>query len=163
MKRTFVSHADRQVALGAVAAGDGWMVQVDAEEAGRCALVRAAPGVVLVESAGVVRPVRLSTAGDLCWLGAADHTSRWRRVEVARGRHGHADAVLRAPMTGRVVVVAVAPGDAVTKGQTLVAVEAMKMEHAIKAPREGVVDRVACRVGDQVDTGQDLIALRDAP
>ena len=75
--------------------------------------------------------------------------------------YGAADVVggQAAPMPGRVLSVHVAVGDAVTKGQTLVIMEAMKMEHTIAAPGHGVVTELRCGVDDQVDNGQVLVVL----
>ena len=66
---------------------------------------------------------------------------------------------LNAPMPGKVVRVAVSAGDEVTRGQTLVVLEAMKMEHAITAPADGVVSEVFHKDGDQVGEGVELLRL----
>ena len=70
---------------------------------------------------------------------------------------------LVAPMPGRVVSVGVAVGDAVTKGQTLVVLEAMKMEQSLTAPADGVIAEVRCAAGDLVDAGMALIVLEGEP
>ena len=69
------------------------------------------------------------------------------------------DGVIRAPMPGRIASVAVAAGDAVTAGQTLVVLEAMKMEHALVAPFAGGVAEVTAAEGDQVAEGLTLVRL----
>jgi 3-methylcrotonyl-CoA carboxylase alpha subunit len=69
--------------------------------------------------------------------------------------------VVTAPMPGCVVKVAVAPGDRVKMNQTLVVLEAMKIEHQVAAPREGVVEKVLCAPNDQVDVGAPLVELED--
>ena len=66
---------------------------------------------------------------------------------------------LSAPMPGRVVAVAAEAGAPVSRGQTLMVIEAMKMEHAITAPADGVVERVNYAVGDSVDEGAELIVF----
>lgn len=66
---------------------------------------------------------------------------------------------LRAPMAGKIIQVLIASGDAVKAGDTLIILEAMKMEQQITAPHDGVVDRVLCREGDQVSAGTELVAL----
>ena len=66
-------------------------------------------------------------------------------------------AHLEAPMPGQVIAVRVATGDAVKRGQDLVVVEAMKMEHTIKAPADGIIKSVYCAAGDQVQRGQALV------
>lgn len=68
---------------------------------------------------------------------------------------------LRAPMPGVIRAVGVQPGDAVTKGQLLMTLEAMKMEHRIIAPRDGVVSEANVAVGEQVANGQLLLTLAD--
>ena len=64
-----------------------------------------------------------------------------------------------APMPGKVVKVNVKAGDAVKAGQTLLVLEAMKMEQATRSPTDGVVKSVAVREGDQVTAGQVLVTL----
>ena len=67
-----------------------------------------------------------------------------------------------APVPGKVVGVEVAAGDAVTAGQVLVVLEAMKVEHRIVAAADGVIDAVLVDVGDSVDAHQLLVRLADA-
>ncbi len=66
---------------------------------------------------------------------------------------------MRAPISGSVFAVKVAPGDEVEEDQVLVIVEAMKMEHRVKAPRAGVVESVECEPGQMVDQDQVVVAL----
>jgi len=68
---------------------------------------------------------------------------------------------LCAPMPGKVIAVHTSTGQRVTRGQALMVIEAMKMEHAIVAPHDGVVEEVHYQVGDQVGEGATLIALGD--
>jgi len=79
-------------------------------------------------------------------------------VDVADSRSG-GTGNLNAPMPGKVVRVSVSPGDRVSRGQTLVVLEAMKMEHAITAPADGVVSEVFHADGDQVTEGVELLRL----
>ena len=69
---------------------------------------------------------------------------------------------LTAPMPGKVVSFAVKAGDAVTKGQPLAVMEAMKMEHTIAAPADGVVQELLYAPGDQVTEGAELLKLAAA-
>jgi 3-methylcrotonyl-CoA carboxylase alpha subunit len=71
------------------------------------------------------------------------------------------DARLTALMPGRVVKLMAAEGDAVKKGQALMILEAMKMEHTITSPREGVIARVAFRENELVPADAVLIAFKD--
>ncbi len=64
-----------------------------------------------------------------------------------------------APMPGKIIAVSVAVGDEVSAGQTLVVLEAMKMEHSLTAPEDGVVAEVRIAEGDQVEADEVLIVL----
>jgi len=75
------------------------------------------------------------------------------------GEDAAGDGAIRSPMPGKVTQLSVKPGDKVAKGQALVTLEAMKMEHALTAPFDGQVEAVAVAVGDQVSEGAALISL----
>ncbi len=64
---------------------------------------------------------------------------------------------LTAPMPGRIIEVMVKEGDAVKRGDSLLTMEAMKMEHTIKAPGDGKVVELKYAVGDQVNEGEKLL------
>lgn len=66
---------------------------------------------------------------------------------------------IAAPIPGTVLRVSVAVGDAVTKGQTLLVLEAMKMENEIMAPSDGVVQLLHVSPGVSVKTGEALAVL----
>lgn len=68
-----------------------------------------------------------------------------------------------APMNGTVVKVNVSPGQTVSKDETLVILEAMKMEHTIKANSNGTVTQVACTEGQMVTGGQNLLDIEALP
>jgi acetyl/propionyl-CoA carboxylase alpha subunit len=69
------------------------------------------------------------------------------------------DGQIRAPMPGKVILVSVKPGEAAAKGQALITLEAMKMEHTLSAPFDGTVEEVAALAGAQVDEGALLVRL----
>ncbi len=69
------------------------------------------------------------------------------------------DGAVLSPMPGKIVSVSVKAGDAVTKGQTLLVLEAMKMEHALAAPFDGVVAELSAEAGGQVSEGVVLVRL----
>jgi 3-methylcrotonyl-CoA carboxylase alpha subunit len=71
----------------------------------------------------------------------------------------HGDGEILAPMPGKVIEVEVAAGDLVTKGQRLLVLEAMKMEHALTAPFDGTVAELAAAAGQQVSEGQMLVKV----
>jgi acetyl/propionyl-CoA carboxylase alpha subunit len=73
-----------------------------------------------------------------------------------------ADGQIRSPMPGKVTGLSIKAGDKVTKGQALLTLEAMKMEHALTAPFDGTVDSVAVSLGSQVSEGATLAKLTAA-
>ena len=85
------------------------------------------------------------------------------RERATRDRRGAATAgealEIRAIIPGRIASVAVTPGDVVESGQTLLAVEAMKMQNELRAPRAGTVVSVPGTVGSTVDVGDVLVVL----
>ena len=66
---------------------------------------------------------------------------------------------VNAPMPGKILGVKVAAGQAVSKGDVLVVLEAMKMENEIVAPQDGTVASVNTSVGEQVEAGAVLVTL----
>jgi 3-methylcrotonyl-CoA carboxylase alpha subunit len=86
-----------------------------------------------------------------------------RVFDLARGKggtsHGTHDGEIEAPMPGKVTAVEVAAGDRVAKGQRLLTLEAMKMEHALTAPFDGTVAELNATAGAQVIEGQLLVKV----
>lgn len=66
-----------------------------------------------------------------------------------------------APMHGIVVAVMIEPGQTVSKGQPLLVLEAMKMEHQLRAERDGVIEALQCKQGEQVSQGAVLVRFVD--
>jgi 3-methylcrotonyl-CoA carboxylase alpha subunit len=86
---------------------------------------------------------------------------RLRYIDPLAAEAGEEEAELRltAPLPGKLVQVAVAPGQAVTKGDLLLVLEAMKMEHRIHAPHDGVIETVGGAVGDFVPAEAVLVSF----
>ena len=85
-------------------------------------------------------------------LGYADPLLHAGTSEAETGR-------LTAPMPGKIVALLVSAGQTVVKGQALLIMEAMKMEHTIAAPRDGVVKELMYLIGDQVSDGAQLLSF----
>jgi 3-methylcrotonyl-CoA carboxylase alpha subunit len=81
-----------------------------------------------------------------------------RRVDGA-GHHGAHDGDILSPMPGRIIAVEVAQGQTVTKGQKLLTLEAMKMEHSLTAPFDGVVTELNAEAGAQVQVEALLVRI----
>ncbi len=106
------------------------------------------------------RPVRVASRGEWTWVNDTKVATAYRRLP--RFAHVVSDALgggLSAPVPGTVVAVEVAAGQAVSEGQTLVVLEAMKMEHQIRADSDSFVAEVLVSVGDVVDAHQVLVTL----
>jgi len=102
--------------------------------------------------------------GDLLHVfsGGRHHVLAWDDPLAHAGEHEAAGGRLTAPMPGKVVAVIAASGQTVRKGEPLVIMEAMKMEHTIAAPSDGLVEEVLYQVGDQVADGAPLLAFKAA-
>ncbi len=103
----------------------------------------------------------VAAANGQIWLARAGHTAvvdELREAPVRPDDEHSGDAELVSPMPGSVVAVGVEDGDTVTAGAVVVAVEAMKMEHALTAPVDGVVELLVA-VGDQVKVGQPMARI----
>jgi acetyl/propionyl-CoA carboxylase alpha subunit len=85
-----------------------------------------------------------------------------RPPSADQAESGASDGQVRAPMPGKVTAVSVKAGQAVTKGQTLLTLEAMKMEFALTAPFDGKLSTLSAKVGDQVVEGAVLATLDPA-
>jgi 3-methylcrotonyl-CoA carboxylase alpha subunit len=97
------------------------------------------------------------------WLTYAGKTFRIgvpRGHDVAGGAGGPAgDGAVVSPMPGKIIALEVAAGDAVAKGQKLLTLEAMKMEHSLTAPFDGRVAEVNAEAGAQVSEGALLVRI----
>ena len=83
--------------------------------------------------------------------------TRWRADGLAAG--GAGDGAILSPMPGRIIAVAVTEGQAVSAGQPLVTLEAMKMEHVLTAPFDGIVTDLKAETGGQVAEGVALVRI----
>lgn len=118
----------------------GWLLDIDGAQM-----------VVYGARAGAARHV---WAGGAAFTLEAAETAADRRP-AARPASGD----LTAQMSGQVVKVLAQAGDVVARGQTLLILEAMKMEIRVSAPADGVVSRVLVRAGDVVERGQRLAEI----
>ena len=127
-------------------------------------VVSAAPDAVVLEIGGVRRAFAVHRVAGVAHVDGPDGSSSLAEVPRFADPNAvaHAGSLL-APMPGGVVRVLAEPGTAVSAGQPLVVLEAMKMEHTVVSPIDGVLVAVDVAEGDQVDTGQVLAVVEEAP
>jgi biotin carboxyl carrier protein len=105
---------------------------------------------------------RVSSDGAKRWVTIDGHTTVLTKTSGARkGPRGEHAGGLAAPMPGVVRSVSVDVGEAVHKGQTLLIIEAMKMEIRIQAPKDGRVKMLHVKQGQTVEREQILIEVQD--
>jgi len=100
--------------------------------------------------------------GSTLLVGQNDGRVFAARRDESRGTgttHGLHDGEIEAPMPGKVTAVEVKKGAKVEKGQRLLTLEAMKMEHALTAPFDGTVAELNAKAGAQVTEGQLLVKV----
>ncbi len=162
MKREFQYEVNGEIITVTVeSAVDGYVVHV----AGRTYRIEAHPGDRgRIDMATASQRVRAYVASDGARRYVGLDGATWtldrpdpRRRPASPGSSGGGS--LTATMPGLVLDVLVHAGDVVRKGETLVLMEAMKMELRITAPQDGNVAHVNCRAGEVVQRGQLLIEL----
>ncbi|MET9646920.1 acetyl/propionyl/methylcrotonyl-CoA carboxylase subunit alpha [Streptomyces syringium] len=131
-------------------------------------IVTLTPTTLTLELNGLTHTFTHATGPEGTWLGRDGDTWHVQDHDPtdARGAAGAAHAgALTAPMPGTVTVVKAAVGDTVTAGQSLLVVEAMKMEHVISAPHDGTVTELDVTAGATVAMDQVLAVVTpaDAP
>lgn len=114
------------------------------------------PGEIIVRDGERLERMFGAVAGDVIWVfhdGAVYRLEATSAPRRTRQTHGS----LSAPMPATVISVNVAAGDTVVSGQTLIVLEAMKMELPVRAPGDGRVSAVHCKPGDLVQPDVSLI------
>jgi acetyl-CoA/propionyl-CoA carboxylase biotin carboxyl carrier protein len=117
-----------------------------------------------LELDGVLRSFRFARDGQTIWLGRGGFSralrlrSREEQLVAAVAVDGPRGPEVRTPMPGTVVGVSVTSGDTVEEGQTILVVEAMKMEHRVTATRSGTVTLAVTR-GDVVRSDQVVASV----
>ncbi|MGI5228273.1 acetyl/propionyl/methylcrotonyl-CoA carboxylase subunit alpha [Actinoallomurus sp. CA-142502] len=125
-------------------------------------LVSASPDAVVLTAGGVRLRFTVARHGHGVYVDSVLGAVTFTRVErLPDPAEQVAPGTLLAPMPGSVIRVAVSEGDTVERGQPMLWLEAMKMEHQILAPAGGVVTALHAEVGAQVETGAVLAVVTE--
>jgi 3-methylcrotonyl-CoA carboxylase alpha subunit len=158
--------ADRRLALAAVGGRGTYRLEVDDRTLDlRCSWDRPLTddSPIAIEFDGIRRAVAVSRLGRDLVVSLPD--GRHRFLSVAHFEYETPDEIpegrLTALMPGRVVKLHVAAGDRVVRGQPLMTLEAMKMEHTVRAPRDGAVAKIHFAVDAVVPAEATLLELSD--
>lgn len=86
------------------------------------------------------------------------------RAQLLASRRGglsvdSGELLIKSPMPGLIIAIPVTEGQEVTKGETMIILESMKMQNELKAPRDAVVQRISVQVGNSVEQNKLLITL----
>jgi biotin carboxyl carrier protein len=123
------------------ALGNGWWLVTDGDKRWRVAIVEGEDGTWFFVDGQV---------------GRIDAES----APISRGRaKGRGDTSVMAPMPATVAAINTSVGQSVNEGETVIVLEAMKMELPIKSPRSGIVKAVHCAKGDLVQPGVNLLEI----
>jgi geranyl-CoA carboxylase alpha subunit len=116
-----------------------------------------------VECEGMLEHAVLAVQDTTIHLFHAARAWRFERASARKQRSAEgASGAVNAPLTGRIVEVAVRQGDSVLAGQKLAILEAMKMEHTLTAPMAGIVAEVCVQAGGQSAKGALLLRIEAA-
>jgi 3-methylcrotonyl-CoA carboxylase alpha subunit len=150
--------ADREIDI--TPSDDGWVLR-EGDRHLSAALEMRTDGLRDLTLDGIKRRIRVLDAGEEIAVFLDGETWRFAEVDTLAPRAGEdlMAGKLTAPMPGRVARLFVEPGVAVQRGEPLMVIEAMKMEHTITAPADGVVAEVRFSVGELVEEGVELIVL----
>jgi propionyl-CoA carboxylase alpha chain len=142
---------------------DGSFALGERGEGGTARIHRWSPAEIDAEIDGRRTTTQVTRAGDRLYVQAVRGTIAFGIVPrfVVPGAAAPSGGLM-APMPGVVLDVRCAPGDQVESGQTLVVLEAMKMEHVVRAPADGVVADVRVAKGQHVENGALLLVFEPA-
>ncbi len=143
--------------------GDGYRISIDDGPSRDVTITRDDEHTVRLQIGSQQRRVHIARADQTRWVALGCDVFELKLMQRGTERQrasSESDAgSLQAQMPGQVILVAVQEGDEVTKGQTLVILEAMKMELRVQAPSAGRVKRVLVQQGQVVERGQQLVEV----
>jgi biotin carboxyl carrier protein len=149
---------DAVAGLGTIVKNDRGSIELTAVTREETDVTMAAPGEFVARQGDSVTRLYAVASGGRTWVFLdGDVFEISDESDEQRRRPHRTHGSLSSPMPATVISVNVAPGDAVAAGQTLIVLEAMKMELPVRAPGDGRVRAVHCKAGDLVQPDLSLI------
>lgn len=161
IRQRFSTAGAQYVVLLTPASADTWQVTIGDTTYDVRVYARSGSDITLSVNGHRRRVTVVAGPADTWWIhtGEETHNLKWLSPLPLPGATVRTEGSLRAPMPGQVIAVMVEAGQMVTEGETLLILEAMKMEHRIKAPYAGVVQSVHYHVGQTVQGDAVLLDL----
>jgi 3-methylcrotonyl-CoA carboxylase alpha subunit/geranyl-CoA carboxylase alpha subunit len=154
-------HGEQLLAITVIETGQGWLEVTSDSQRHTASCVRGGSGRLVVTVDGLRSEVQACRVADGRWHVQVGATELWLKdasFEPAAGPAAAGGALeLRAPFNGKVIAVSALAGATVRRGDTLLVIESMKLEHAVCATRDAVLGAVEVEPGRQVSTGQVLL------
>lgn len=154
-------YAGRSYPVRIKRAGEGFNVDIGEEEYAVTAK-EIKPGFFVLNINDKVVKLSIASEGDQRHIFFHGSVYRFTRAEGKKRKSEDYDSLspeITSPISGKIVKVDAENGDAVETGQTLVTIEAMKMEYQVKAPFAGIVKNIKFNQGDQVEIGTVLVEI----
>ncbi|MBA3594288.1 MAG: ATP-grasp domain-containing protein [Polaromonas sp.] len=159
-----VVHDELVLTISVTETGAGGLDVVSGAQQHAATCARGSNGRMRVTVDGLSQTVQACRVADGRWHVQVGATDVWLRdasfepaTEIASGSQA---AELKAPFNGKVIAVKVAAGESVKRGDTLLVIESMKLEHAVCAAHDAIVDMVAVQPGQQTAPGQVLLRFK---
>jgi biotin carboxyl carrier protein len=141
-------------------------------------VIEVSPGELILERDGRRMRMFVATDGDVSWVFFEGHVYQLEIAEqaarlkpgatmtgatpTARKRHAGMPGAVTAPMPATVLRIQTSPGAVVKKGDTLLVLEAMKMEMPLRSPQDGTIEAVHCREGQLVQPEVSLVEFKES-
>ncbi len=162
LQRTTFRVGTKDIEVGYLFGRTGLTAEVDGDPIDDAILVEESPAGVLLRLGGVQEFYSVTHAGDTWFVDGPEGATTLVELPRFPGQdvEEHTGSLV-APMPGKVIRIDVEEGAVVAKGQVLVVVEAMKMEHSVRSPVAGTVTHITIVEGQQVDGGEVMVVVED--
>jgi len=119
------------------------------------------PNRIVINISGKSQLAHVVKVDDVWWIHLDGRIHMVKSHEINSSKTKQNEGSLLSPMPGTIIEILVKKGQRVRQGQTLMVMEAMKMEHKIQAPKAGKISSLIHEVGQRVDMGVILIEIKE--